>query len=74
MPLFDYHCSTCGRTFEALVRGERQPECPDCHSTAIERMIPLPARPANGSGDGATADFSKFGPPPGGCCGGSCAH
>jgi hypothetical protein len=35
----------------------------------VERRMSLPARPATA---GKPADFSKLGPPPGGCCGGAC--
>jgi len=39
MPLFEYTCQACAREFEALVRGPEKPECPSCHSTALERHL-----------------------------------
>jgi putative FmdB family regulatory protein len=32
MPIFEYACPKCGKTFEKLVlsRSEPQPECPHC--------------------------------------------
>jgi putative FmdB family regulatory protein len=43
MPLFDFQCKSCGHEFEALVRGERKPACPECSSTDLERLPSLPA-------------------------------
>ena len=40
MPIHVYECYACGRRFEALVRGGREPSaCTECGSTDIERMI-----------------------------------
>jgi putative FmdB family regulatory protein len=71
MPIYEYHCPGCGRDFECLVRGETRVACPSCDSARVERRMSLPARPAGG---GATADFSRLGPPAGGggCGGGGC--
>ena len=38
MPLFEYQCKTCGHRFEALVIGSRQPTCPRCESTELEKQ------------------------------------
>ena len=69
MPIFNYHCPSCGTDFERLVRNRTTVSCPRCSERKVERRISLPARPATA---GKPADFSKLGPPPGGCCGGSC--
>lgn len=37
MPLYEYSCRECDHRFEALVRGDRTPECPSCHATELER-------------------------------------
>lgn len=39
MPIYDYHCSTCGTDFEALVRAGDTPACPACHSVALEKRV-----------------------------------
>lgn len=39
MPLYDFHCRTCGNEFEALVRPPAIPECPECHGTDLERLL-----------------------------------
>ena len=41
MPIFDYHCQTCGHDFEAIVRGSSPAACPSCQGTALERQISL---------------------------------
>jgi len=69
MPIYDYHCPSCGTDFELLVRNGTKVACPNCSGRRVERMMSVPARPTSG---GKVADFSKLGPPPGGCCGGSC--
>ena len=41
VPLYDYACQQCGREFEFLVRAgdTSAPQCPNCHSTSIERLL-----------------------------------
>jgi len=39
MPLYDFHCRTCGHAFEALVRPPDVPECPTCHGHDLERLL-----------------------------------
>ena len=39
MPLYDYHCSTCGADFETLVRSGATPSCPQCHGVALEKRV-----------------------------------
>ena len=38
MPLYDFHCRTCGHDFEALVRAREAPSCPMCHGQDLERL------------------------------------
>ena len=72
MPIYEYHCADCDRSFEAFVRpGEHETECPACHGGSIARELSVfasargstTAGPMNGGG-GAMGG--------GGCCGGSC--
>ena len=42
MPLFDFACRSCGNQFEALVRSESKPACPECQSQDLERLLSLP--------------------------------
>jgi putative FmdB family regulatory protein len=40
VPLYEYHCESCGNRFEVLQRVGQGPEgleCPDCGRTEIEK-------------------------------------
>lgn len=39
MPIFEYACSGCGHAFETLVRSGSTPDCPRCHSTALQKQL-----------------------------------
>lgn len=42
MPLYKYRCSECENIFKVLRRNGKKdvvPECPDCGSSDVERMI-----------------------------------
>ena len=40
MPLYDFHCRSCGNEFEALVRAQdAPPTCPSCRGTDLERLL-----------------------------------
>ncbi|MBM4195455.1 MAG: zinc ribbon domain-containing protein, partial [Gemmatimonadetes bacterium] len=39
MPIYEYHCSTCGADFEALVSPSRPAACPTCAGVALERKL-----------------------------------
>ena len=74
MPLFDFHCTSCNRVFESLVRGSAAVACPDCGETAVERLQSMPARPAVRHGQ-ALPVAKGAGPASDGCCGGGgCCH
>jgi putative FmdB family regulatory protein len=49
MPMFDFVCTACQHSFEALVRGTAVPACPACASTALEKQIALPAIKTSGT-------------------------
>jgi len=51
MPIYEYECSRCRAEFELLVRSDRDIECPECHSTRLERKLSVVASP-NGKGLG----------------------
>jgi putative FmdB family regulatory protein len=48
MPIYEYACSDCGQKFEALVRSSTIPECPSCHSKALEKQLSVFATTASG--------------------------
>ncbi len=39
MPIFEYHCTACDAEFETLVRATTVPACPQCGSTALEKVV-----------------------------------
>ena len=42
MPMYEYRCRKCGKLFEMLRRmkdADRDLECPECLSEAVERLI-----------------------------------
>ena len=42
MPLYEYRCQSCGKTFEMLRRisdADRDLRCPDCLSEEVERLL-----------------------------------
>jgi putative FmdB family regulatory protein len=42
MPLYEYQCHQCGKSFEMLRRmqdADRELQCPDCQSDEIERLL-----------------------------------
>lgn len=39
MPIYEYACVDCGERFETLVRTDTVPECPQCHSTHLEKQL-----------------------------------
>jgi putative FmdB family regulatory protein len=46
MPLYEYHCKTCGDNFEKMVRFNEtilNPECPHCQSHETHKLISMVA-------------------------------
>jgi len=48
MPMYEYACQGCGKEFETLVRADTTPECPDCHSTELKKLLSVFATSAAG--------------------------
>lgn len=48
MPIYEYACQDCGHAFEALVRSSTVPECPHCHSTALDKQLSVFATTTSG--------------------------
>ncbi|HZV52221.1 MAG TPA: zinc ribbon domain-containing protein [Candidatus Dormibacteraeota bacterium] len=70
MPIYEYRCEACDRTFEVLTSyadREGRHSCPSCDSTetrvVVSSFAAIGAEPRGGTGEGS-----------GGCaCGGACA-
>ncbi len=59
MPLYEYHCRKCGKSFELLRRmqeADRGLECPHCRSTRVERQFSTFS--AGGCGSGGSGKFT----------------
>ena len=58
MPLYEYRCRACGRTFEELRRlseADLPVECPECAGTETERLLSTFATAGAPSGSGASS-------------------
>ncbi|KIX11424.1 FmdB family zinc ribbon protein [Dethiosulfatarculus sandiegensis] len=68
MPIYEYHCSDCGKDFEILVfKSDEKVTCPECKSEKVERLLSGFAHKCDGpmvssSGGGCSS-----------CSGGSCS-
>ena len=50
MPLYDYRCDACNKTFELLVRSSTVPTCPTCGSQQLEKQVSAPVAPGQSAG------------------------
>ena len=50
MPLFDFHCRDCDKTFELLVRSGGDPVCPHCGGSRLEKQLALVAPQGQSAG------------------------
>ncbi|MGJ8513205.1 FmdB family zinc ribbon protein [Carnimonas bestiolae] len=52
MPIYEYECRDCGHHVEKLQRMNAAPlsECPECHHSALQRMVSAPGFRLAGSG------------------------
>lgn len=72
MPLYEYRCLDCKMEVEVLLsRSYEQPECPNCGSVELDRLLSVPAAPA------VRSETSRLPSLPAGCeaprcCGGGC--
>lgn len=67
MPIYEYVCQECKHPFEALVFGEEQAECPQCHGQRLQRQLSLPGRPRTETAL-PTTPCQSSGPPCGSMC------
>ena len=79
MPIYEYRCANCDRSFEAFVRpSDDSAQCPQCNGSKLTREMSTFASRSNGDSASAVASAmansgtSNGGGMTGGCCGGSC--
>lgn len=52
MPLYDYHCTHCGKSCEVLqkINAATLPKCPSCGNETLQRQVSAPHFQLKGSG------------------------
>jgi putative FmdB family regulatory protein len=76
MPIYDYQCSGCGKTYDVFHKVREIKEdvvCPTCDSTTHVRLISAPSFSMNGRSAGRAISESALSCADGACCGGSCS-
>ncbi len=69
MPIYDYRCDACGKTYDVLHKVREVEEdilCPSCGSGKHTRLISAPSIKMGSSSDSAPSCTD------GSCCGGAC--
>ena len=80
MPIYEYRCTNCDRSFEAFVRpSDDSAQCPHCNGSKLTREMSTFASRSNGDSTAAAASAiatsgtsNSGGMTGGGCCGGGC--
>jgi len=70
MPIYEYRCEACGRTFEELVRTSNEKvSCPSCASPDVKRLLSVfsPGRDIRSFAGGAEPPSSGCGCTPKTC-------
>ena len=49
MPIYEYNCADCNKEVEILVRGNDKPNCPNCESEKLTKLLSVTAAPASKS-------------------------
>jgi putative FmdB family regulatory protein len=73
MPIYEFHCASCGREFEELILGSaKKPACPDCGGADCEKMLSS-FRMGASSGSMGNLSLDSSGPSTSSSSCGSCA-
>ena len=65
MPIYEYACPTCDKTFEAFIlrrSDEGEVACPGCSSRAVSRVMSRPAALRGGGGGDTGSAAPSCGP------------
>jgi len=65
MPIYEYHCDACGRDSELLVSANARPDCPECGSDKMSKLLSIVAAPSR---EGSAGPGDR----PSGSCGAGC--
>ena len=55
MPLYEFHCQSCDRNMELLLRISDEPVCPECGGKHMKRLISRTSPPGKAKGIAAAA-------------------
>jgi len=75
MPIYEYRCEACERSFEVLTsfsERDRGHACPSCESTRTRVLVSTFAAIGGDSGFTSTLPMAPTPRAGGGCCGGAC--
>jgi putative FmdB family regulatory protein len=75
MPIYDYRCDDCGRTYDVFHKVREVEEdilCPSCGSAVHTRLIGAPSFSMSGKSAGPLRD-GRPSCADGSCCGGTCS-
>lgn len=52
MPIYEYQCASCGHRLEALQKVTDEPltECPECHKSALGKLVSATSFQLKGTG------------------------
>lgn len=65
MPIYEYACQDCGKSFEELIvrrADEAEVSCPACKSKQVGRQMSAPAAYSTGGGGGGQSNGGGCGP------------
>lgn len=63
MPMYEYRCNTCAKSFEQLRRmrdSDEDVRCPTCESDKVERLLSGFATSSGGGGGCAPGSGGRF--------------
>ncbi|MFC1498532.1 zinc ribbon domain-containing protein [Verrucomicrobiota bacterium] len=75
MPIYEYQCGKCKKSFEHLARSmsDPAPKCPKCGAGEVEKQLSSFSALSGNSHDSSLPPCSSEGTcPSGGCAGGGC--
>ena len=72
MPLFEYTCGDCQKSFEAFVTADRPAACPACQGTNLAKLLSRPGMVGVAAGRSEGSAMPAAPQCGGGRCG--CAH
>ena len=70
MPIYEYNCDHCKADFELLVRGNQQPECPQCNQYDLTKKLSVASAPKSSDSLPMRSAPESCAMPR--CCGGGC--